>query len=455
MDGTDQYPFCAYIGGVGSGKTHTLILQALREASIPGTRGLIGAPSYRMLYDVTMKKFFELCPESWIENYSVTRNFVLLKNGSEIIFRSFDNEDSLQGHDLDWFGGDEMGLTTIGVFRQMQARLRRPGGRHKGFVVGNPSGPTHWTYDYFVLKAQQYPETYKLISATSYENSFIPDSYTSEMEKSYGKDSLYYKRFVLGEFVAFEGAYWPNFNIRFHPEGHILHGRLEDGLPTLAELNLVLKPQSEVAWNWGRVLDFGFEHPWVLMWWVHDGNTIVFFDEYYQRHSTIREHMMTIKAHEKVHRALYGAHVPAVSWTDHDAQGRWEVQNCLDLEGNNIGFNCSPAEKNKAVMDSIICVQSLIEQNRLFISGACEHARIEIPSYRAKPMEGKGKTAKEEPIKEKDDTCDCLRMACWMELRGVTSFMREEKMPLIVPARVTPSNIAQEFQEYGANLLNG
>ncbi len=454
MEAVDIHPYTAYIGGVGSGKTHVLNLQGLREASIPGSRGLIGAPSYRMLYDVTMKKFFELCPTEWIAEYHKSRDIVKLVNGSEVIFRSFDNAEGLQGHDLDWFGGDEMGLVKLEVFRQLQARLRRPGGRHKGFIVGNPSGPTHWTYEYFVVKAEALPDTYKLVRATSYENAFVPDSYTGEMEKSYGKDSLYYRRFVLGEFVAFEGAYWPNFNTRPYPEGHVVKG----GADCLSDIKSILRPRDKHQWYFGRVVDFGFEHPFVNMWWVHDGHSIIFYDEYFKPHGTILEHMSAIRLKEKQHKEWFGVHHHSVSWTDHDGQGRHEIHNCRDHTGTWIGFPCSPCEKNKFVMDSIICVQALIEQNRLFISDWCENARLEIPSYRAKPID---KSVKEEPIKEKDDTCDCIRMASWMEMRSVMDFLRAAAESTVITTppsqiefkRVTPSSMQDEFRAYGPDML--
>jgi hypothetical protein len=275
------------------------------------------------------------------------------------------------------------------------------------------------------------------------------------MEKSYGKDTLYYKRFVMGQFVAFEGAYWPNFRVTPYPDGHVLPLELK-------AIEKVLKPRSEVNWNFGRVLDFGFEHPWVLMWWVHDGHTIVFYDEYYRRHATIKEHLLEIKKREYDHRRIFGVHMPMVTWTDHDAQDRWEIENCTDSEGKPLGFACSPSEKK--VMESILCVQSLIEQDRMYITDKCINARIEIPSYRAKPSD---KTVKEEPIKEKDDTCDAIRYACWMELKGVLNFLRREDTdvdPILQPTikvpshatqfvRVRPSTMGNELSGYGPEGL--
>ena len=65
MQTVDTVPFAAYIGGFGSGKTHVLNLQILRElCANPGSLGLVGAPTYRILQNTTQRKFFELCPPS-------------------------------------------------------------------------------------------------------------------------------------------------------------------------------------------------------------------------------------------------------------------------------------------------------------------------------------------------------------------------------------------------------
>jgi len=207
MRSVDEVPYPAYIGGFGSGKTHILVLQALREASQPASFGLIGAPTYRILQDTTQRKFFELCPPQWIRSYHKSDMVVQLINGAEILFRSLDAPGRLTNLGLDWFGLDEMGEIKLEVFRMLQGRLRRPGGSHKGFGVGNPAGPAHWTYEYYVQKAEEHPDRYRLTQAPSYENTFLDPSYAKEMEISFGVDTAYYKRFVMGEFVAFEGAY--------------------------------------------------------------------------------------------------------------------------------------------------------------------------------------------------------------------------------------------------------
>ncbi len=394
MKNVDEVPFATYIGGFGSGKTHVLVLQILREISKGKCLGLVGASTYRLLADTTQRKFFELCPPSWIDVYMKSENRVIMTNGAEILFRSLDTPEKLTNLGLSWFALDEIGEVKLDTFRMLQGRLRDPNGSLKGFSVGNPAGPVHWTYEYFVRKVG---DSYRLTQATSYENVFLPKQYTKEMEHSFGKDSTYYKRFVLGMFVALEGAFWPNFSALSYPEGHLIKQ---------TELFDIIKPI-----HFGKVLDFGVAHPFVCLWYAIDGEKMVFYDEYFASHKTIREHCLQIRKQEDWHRTLYGPHNNDTVYTDHDAVSRVEIENCVDEHGNFIGFDCIPAEKK--VMEGILLVYTMFEKGNLLIADSCEEAIRQIASYRAKPPD---KTDKEIPIKEDDDAPDCIRMACAMEM---------------------------------------
>lgn len=404
MENCARTRYNAYIGGFGSGKTHVLVLQSMRESSYP-SRGLIGAPTYKMLEDTTLKKFFDICPPSWIDSFSKTKNRMLLRNGTEILFRSLERPERLSGLELDWFGLDEIGEVKEETFKMLQGRLRRPGGRHKGFGVGNPPGPTHWTFEYYVTLAKKHPEVYRLVQATSYENLFLPKHYTEDMDISFGVGTVYHKRYVLGEFAAFEGAYWVNFDSRnYNDGGHQLH------------MDQVMD-RITGAPRFGKVIDFGFEHPFACLWYVTDGKVIVFFDEYLQQHGLIKWHCQQIKAHEKYHQKFFGPHSVGPAYTDHEAVSRAEIGAARDDAGNPIGFECIPTEKR--VMESILLVQTLFGRNQLFITDRCEHTLREVPSYRAK-----GGVVGEEPLREQEDTCACLRYACWPEMSHAMTFKR-------------------------------
>ena len=408
----DKYPNVAYIGGVGSGKTYVLALQALREFAYPNTTGCIVAPSYRMLEDVTRKTFIDVCPKSWIKAIKLSDNIIAGVNGSEILFRSADQPGPLAGLGLSWFGGDEAGLWSEEVWKMLLGRLRKPGGRHKAFIVGNPAGPTHWTYSYFVTLAKEHPDMFKLVQATSYENSFLQQSYTKGMEVSYGKESIYYKRYVLGQFVGAEGAYWSNFIPLLYPAGHLLEQETQVLLSVL---------DVRRGLRFGKVIDFGFKHPFVCLWYITDGYKIVFFDEYVATQSTILTHVRAINERTLVHNKDLKLPPSTFAWTDHEAQTRCEIENCND-NGTPIGIPCHPAEKIKGgegVMKSIMFVQSLFDAQRIFLADTMKRTLIEVPSYHAKED-----VTVEKPVKEQDDTCDCIRMACMMEIADYKSFGR-------------------------------
>ncbi len=416
-----EIPHVAYIGGFGSGKTHILVIQALIEVTQhPGCLGLIGAPTYRLLEDSTLRKFFELCPRNWIENFNKSHNIMHFVNGAEIIFRSLERPERLRNLNLDWFGLDEAGDMSLASFRMLQGRLRRPGGSHHGFCVGNPQGPTHWTYRYFVELAEQYADSYYLVQAPTYENVFNPDSYIKEMERSYGKGSAYYRRYVLGEFAAFEGAYWPDFDIRPYSQGGMIVSSLQEAREK------ILSPTAHL----GKVVDFGYEHPFACLWFLVDSENIVFFDEHHERHMTLLDHARAIQRHEQIHKKEYGLAPVRWAYTDHDAQARAELANATDplADNQNIGFHCIPADKD--VMPSILLVQTLIKNRHLYLTEACSRTRLELPSYRGKPQD---RSVDEKPLKENDDTCDCVRMACMMELPHMLHILRSKPADFDVP----------------------
>jgi len=415
MSEVDKKVSVAYIGGIGAGKTFVLSLQLLRELAVPNSRLALVAPSYRMLEDVTARTFFELCPKSWIKAYKKSDKIIQLVNGSEALLRSADTPGPLAGLNLDGFAGDEVGLWDEDVWKMLWGRVRRPGGRHKRFVVGNAAGLDHWTATTFLYGPEKYPNLFKLVVASSKENTFLDTAYTAGLGIAYGENTNYYRQYVLGQFVSTEGAYWITFKpYDWKPDGsggHVIQ---------MADVDRILPPEK--GRRFGRVIDFGFEHPFVHLWYVTDGKTIVFYDEHVANRTTIREHVETIRRKSVEHTEKWRFHYTGWAWTDHDAQVRAEIENCKDTSGTDIGFGCSIANKSD-VMRGIIFVQSLFDTNRIYITDRCATTIKMIPGYRSKP---KGKEA---PIKEKDDQCDCIRMACVMEIEGIEDVIRLGKGP--------------------------
>jgi len=349
-------------------------------------------------------------PPSWVSSFHKQQNKATLRNGTTILFRSLDNPGRLAGLELDWFAIDEIGLIKEETFKMLQGRSKTSSIR-KGIGAGNPAGPVHWTYEYFVKKARDNPDIYRLIQASSYENDYLHKDFTRDMEVSFGKDSVYYKQYVLGQFVAAEGAFWSNFNAAPYPTGHVIF---------ISQIRDKIRGRGRGV-RWGRVIDFGFEHPFVCLWYVTNGEWIIFFDEYVKRRGLIKQHCLAMQKKEALHQQLFGLHHYGVAWTDHEAVSRAEIAAAKDEDGKSIGFDCIPVEKK--VMEGILLVQGLFGHQKLLIANTCIRTLQEIPSYHSK-----GGVVGEEPEREDEDACCCIRYACWAEMRHSIPYQRYKDM---------------------------
>src|SRR6185437_12304333 len=107
--------FKGFSGPVGAGKSMALCFAAFRLATKnPGCQGLLGAPTYRMMRDVTQVAFLRLLDESGVPyEFHKSENTIRIEEiDSEILLRSLDEPERLRGTNLAWFGIDELTFTT-------------------------------------------------------------------------------------------------------------------------------------------------------------------------------------------------------------------------------------------------------------------------------------------------------------------------------------------------------
>ena len=205
-----------FSGPVGSGKSLAVVHEGIRHAFVnPGLLGLIGAPTYAMLRDVTRRAFLAVLEENRIPFRFLKQenHIVLLDTGSEIIFRSMDNPESLVGTNLAWFGVDELTFTVKEAFQRLQARLRHPkASKLCGFAGWTPNG-FDWVYEMFVG-----PEAiYKAVLASPRENKYNAPGFYDELAKSY--DPKFAAQEIEGQYLAvFSGRVYHAFDRNLHVE---------------------------------------------------------------------------------------------------------------------------------------------------------------------------------------------------------------------------------------------
>jgi len=192
-----------YSGPVGSGKTRGLCIEALRHVSQynPGLNGLIGAPTYDMLRDVTLETMLDLLENHYPRiryRYHQQRNILVFPQwGSKIFFRSLEHPERLRGRNLAWFAVDELTYCKKDAWLRLEGRLREPRANYLcGFAAWTPKGKD-WVYKRFI-SANKLPN-HAAILARPGENIFLPPDYYASLRQSY--DDRLYQQEALGEYL--------------------------------------------------------------------------------------------------------------------------------------------------------------------------------------------------------------------------------------------------------------
>lgn len=195
-----------YQGGYGSGKTFSgSLLGILLCIKFPGIRGLVGAQTYTLVRDTTLQAYFEHFENIGFkedEDYSWSSSLqkITFKNGSEILFRHFDEPNKLKSLNLGFVEIEEMSEVPYETFKVLLSRMRqriKPDWKnftYRIFGHTNPEFNRGWIYKTFV---ESHPENYRLITAPTTENKFLPQGYCEELKKLY--DEKYYNIFVLAQ----------------------------------------------------------------------------------------------------------------------------------------------------------------------------------------------------------------------------------------------------------------
>jgi len=191
-----------YQGGFGSGKTFAgSLLGILLCMKFPGIRGLVGAQTYTLVRDTTLISYFDHLEKLGYKkglhyDFSKTEAKLSFKNGSEILFRHFDDDTKLKSLNLGFVEIEEMSDVPESTFNMLLGRLRQAGiPRYRLFGHTNPEFSKGWIYKNFVEKPKP---NYRLIIAPTTENTFLPDGFVENLRRAY--DPEYYKINVLGCF---------------------------------------------------------------------------------------------------------------------------------------------------------------------------------------------------------------------------------------------------------------
>jgi PBSX family phage terminase large subunit len=258
-------------GAIRAGKTQAAGRLIVETAVQRPATYLVARSSYRELKDTTQKALLfgdgsmpPLIPPELVAQYRASDEVVKLRSGAEILFRSLEEQNvgkllnlTLGGVFIDQAEEIDDGDAGERIFDTLLGRLSDPRGPRKALLVCNPSGLTHWLYRRLVDE-QSRDTTARYVHFTLHDNAAnLPADYVAAMEATRKTRPAWYRTFVLGEWGAFEGQAFPEFE-----EGiHVVH-------------------PFEIPEHWQRFesLDHGANHPTVILAWAadEDGNLVIF-----------------------------------------------------------------------------------------------------------------------------------------------------------------------------------
>jgi PBSX family phage terminase large subunit len=264
-------------GGARSGKTWAGVLKALLMlCEHPGVWGMYIAPTYKQLQQAAEPHFLALgyklgLTGQWQWNRQEGR--ITHPNGGVLLLRSAENPEALLGATLGWAVCDEVGLWRKQAYDYLQDRLSDPRGPRQAYFTFTPKGTAHWSYK--VLGVER--DGIEIIRTSTGRNPTLPADYHERLRREHGEGTQWWRQEVLGEYVAWEGQVYPQFDearhVREAPDreqfvwviGGIDWGWTNPGVMLVMGLD-----ENNVAW----VVDEVYEREKSIEWWAETGQRL-------------------------------------------------------------------------------------------------------------------------------------------------------------------------------------
>ena len=334
-------------------------------------------------------------------------------------------QEKIRGLTLAGAYGDEVSIWPESFFTMLLSRLSVKGS--KFFGTTNPDNPTHWlkklidraalhlTRDNKVRRRQvgqkmrQRGQIVKVINWARFtfklrDNPYLDDEYLESLENEY--TGLWYRRFILGEWVAAEGAIYPMWDEDIH-------------------VVTKLPPMKRIL---SQGIDYGTTNPTAgITLGLGVDDVLYAMAEWAPRHgSTDAELVESLNA--------FRGTTPEPDYTFVDPAAA-SLKRALSVAGYTRVKNA-----DNDVENGIRVVASLLGTGRLKIHESCLGLRDEAPGYAWDPKRTE-KGESDKPIKQDDHFCDALRYAVYSS-RVLWKYIL--KLPAPIKKEVSTNGIAEE-----------
>jgi phage terminase large subunit len=253
----------------------------------------------------------------------------------------------------------------------------------KGLLVANPGPEDHWVYRRFVDETTKEPQT-RRVSVTLYDNQHNLDTrYVQRMLRRAKTNPLFYRRYLLGEWGAFGGKRFPDWNEERH----------------------VVEPfDIPSGWEIVQGIDYGWANPTCGIYCAinFEGRWYI-VAEHYESEKPISFHAKAFKEIEVEHNIS-----PSSRWLDPSAWAKKSEYEAPAMEFADWNIDCGRAQNDR--LGGWNRIEEMLYQTledgkpRLQIFSRCKNLIRELPNLKIK-------VGTDDVEKENDHAADALRYA--------------------------------------------
>ncbi len=248
----------------------------------------------------------------------------------------------IQGATFEYVYGDEITTWSEEVFQMLKSRLRCEHSHFDGTC--NPENPNHWFKRFLDSDADIYQQSYII------DDGKLPANVIAELKKEYD-GTVYYDRWILGEWVAADGLVYPMFDEEKH----------------------VLNTEPETEGDYYVSSDFGIQNATVFLLWQRERNSKrwICLREYYYSGRDER-HQPTVGELVSGLNGMLGGIKPKRIIIDPSASA-------LKSELLKNGYHTQNADND--VLNGISDVCTMLNENCLAFMRCCKNAIREFGEY--------------------------------------------------------------------------
>lgn len=363
------------IGAASSGKTYvSYFLKAKRMRQLPPGNCLLIGKTERTYARNVLDPMRDLFGDQFVSQ--VKGNGVVEMFGRQCYLVGANDERSItkiQGISIVYADCDEFPTYPESFFQMLKSRLRQPGACAD--LTANPENPYHW--------AKTFIDTTKNLRSWHFlldDNPFLDTAYVEAIKQEY--TGVWYRRYILGEWCAAEGAVYSMFDESLH---------VVDQLPAMRQY-------------WVGV-DYGTTNPTVFLLMGEGVDDCLYVIDEYRYDSAEHGGRQKTDAQYSADYRLWIQH--------HGVKPRWVIIDpsaasfIAQLHADKIQ---NLAHADNAVLDGIRRVSTLLGANRLKIHRSCKGLIQEMSGY---VWDAKAAlVGDDKPLKVNDHSVDALRYLC-------------------------------------------